>query len=406
MADTLDHSIEPQETVGRACVGLSTGLLVAGAIGLGLTVAIELLFGTGAKGFFHRYLVAFAFCMTITLGSLFFVLIQHLTKAGWSASVRRIAEIYTLGTIPLAVLFLPILVSILLGSHALYEWNDVEHVKTDALLLGKSGYLNAGFFSVRAVIYFLVWIGLARLFVYTSVRQDVVGSPDLTSRMEAWSAPGTLAFSLTASFAAFDWLMSLAPHWYSTIFGVYVFAGCLVACFATMAITVLWLKSKGFLKTAVNVEHQHDLGKLLFAFTCFWAYIAFSQYFLIWYANIPEETVWYKARLSAWKPVSGFLAIGHFILPFIFFMSRHIKRNSYLLGFWAVWGLLMHWLDLYWIVMPQMSSEALTFSLSDVTVLVGVVGIWGGTIGLLARDMSVLAVSDPRLPEALAFKNL
>jgi hypothetical protein len=406
MADTLDHINESQETVGKACGGLSSILLIAGAIGLGLTVAIELLFGTGAKGFFHRYLVAFAFCMTITLGCLFFVLIQHLTKAGWSASVRRIAEIYSLGAIPLAVLFLPVLVSILLGSHALYEWNDTEHVKTDPLLLGKSGYLNAGFFSVRAVIYFLVWIGLARLFVYTSVRQDLVGSPDLTSRMEAWSAPGTLAFSLTASFAAFDWLMSLAPHWYSTIFGVYVFAGCLVGCFATMALTVLWLKGRGFLQTVVNVEHQHDLGKLLFAFTCFWAYIAFSQYFLIWYANIPEETVWYKARLSAWKPVSGFLAIGHFILPFIFFMSRHIKRNSYLLGFWAAWGLFMHWVDLYWMVMPQMSSEALTFSLSDLTVLVGVVGIWGGAIGLLAKDMSVLAVSDPRLPEALAFKNV
>ena len=333
MSHSETTSPDTPETLGRLG-NYAPGLLAAGVLGIGLTAAIEFMSERGSAGFFHRYLFAFCVCLTISLGSLFFVLVQHLTKAGWSASVRRIAEILSLGNLPLAVLFLPILVSVLMGSHALYEWNDPEAVKHSSLLAGKSGYLNAGFFAVRAVVYFAVWILLTRLFVGTSIRQDVIGSPDLTSQMEGLSAPGTLAFSLTSSFAAIDWLMSLAPEWFSTIFGVYIFAGCLVSCFATMSLVVLWLKSRGFLAKAVTVEHQHDLGKLLFAFTCFWAYIAFSQYFLIWYANIPEETVWFKWRLTpAWTPVSVFLALGHFVLPFVFFMSRHIKRNGYLLAF-------------------------------------------------------------------------
>jgi len=406
MSDSETTSPDSPETLGRLG-NCAPGLLVAGVIGIGLTAAIEFMSERGSAGFFHRYLFAFSVCLTISLGSLFFVLVQHLTKAGWSASVRRIAEILSLGTVPLAVLFLPILLSVLMGSHALFEWNDPEAVEHSSLLAGKSGYLNAGFFAMRAVVYFAVWILLTRLFVGTSLRQDVIGSPDLTSQMEGWSAPGTLAFSLTSSFAAIDWLMSLAPEWFSTIFGVYIFAGSLVSCFATMSLMVLWLKSRGFMAKAVTVEHQHDLGKLLFAFTCFWAYIAFSQYFLIWYANIPEETVWYKWRLTpAWAPVSVFLAVGHFVLPFVFFMSRHIKRNSYLLAFWAIWILTMHCVDLYWVIMPQLSSETLTLSISDLTALVGVFGVWSGTIWLLAKDYPVVALSDPRLPEALAFKNL
>lgn len=406
MSESGTTTPETAETLGRLGP-FAPALLVAGLIGIGLTAGIELMSERGMSGFLHRYLFGFSVCLTISLGALFFVLVQHLTKAGWSASVRRIAEILSLGILPLAVLFLPILVTVLMGSHALYEWNDPEAVQHSSILVGKSGYLNSGFFAVRAVVYFAVWILLTRLFVATSVRQDVVGSPHLTSQMEGWSAPGTLAFSLTASFAAIDWLMSLAPEWFSTIFGVYIFAGSLVSCFATMTLIVLWLKSRGYLAKAVTVEHQHDLGKLLFAFTCFWAYIAFSQYFLIWYANIPEETIWYKWRLTpAWLPISVFLALGHFVLPFVFFMSRHIKRNGYLLAFWATWILFMHCVDLYWVIMPQLSSEASPLNISDLTALVGVVGIWLGVIWFLAKDYSVLAVSDPRLPEALAFKNL
>lgn len=399
------------ETLGAIAPGAGPLLLGVGVVGLGLTVAVESLFGHGMVGLAHRYLVGFEFLLTITLGALFFVLVQHLTKAGWSASVRRVAEILSLGIIPLAVLFLPILLSVVMGSHALYEWNDHDLVEKDHLLQGKSGYLNAGFFALRAVVYFTVWLLLVRLFVSTSFQQDEVASPHLTSRMEGWSAPGTLAFSLTASFAAFDWLMSLAPHWFSTIFGVYVFAGGLVGSFATMTLMTLWLQSKGCLKTVVNVEHRHDLGKLLFAFNCFWAYIAFSQYFLIWYANIPEETFWFKDRMTpGWKFVSGALAVLHFVIPFIFFMSRHIKRNLTLLMFWSGWLLAMHWLDVYWLIMPQLTvhlkTDGPTFNLSDLTCVVGMVGIWLGSIWTLAKNRSVLAVADPRLPEALAFKNI
>ena len=217
-----------------------------------------------------------------------------------------------------------------------------------------------------------------------------------------------MAFAITATFAAFDWLMSLDPHWFSTIYGVYFFSGCMVGFFCP-------LNLGGYRSSATGVPPRVDHDRTIIttsestcsAFVFFWGYIAFSQYLLIWYANIPEETGWYLVRQNGgWQWVSLALLFGHFIVPFIGLMSRGVRRNKTALACWAVFVLLMHWLDLYWLVMPQLSAEGLPFGVMDVFCFVGFVCIYGGTCLAIAARHSLLPVKDPRLPESLAFHNI
>jgi len=237
----------------------------------------------------------------------------------------------------LAVLFLPIFVPLLLEKSSLYVWADPSVVADDEALHQKVAYyLNPGFFAVRAVLYFVVWIGLARFFLRRSITQDESGDPALTQRMERGSPAALLLFALTVTFASFDWLMSLEPKWFSTIFGVYYFSGAAVGFLAAIILLVMLLQATGRLTSSVTVEHYHDLGKLLFGFVVFWGYIAFSQYMLIWYANIPEESVWYLARQQgSWKWVSLVLLFGHLLIPFFGLLPREAKRRKLSLGFWA-----------------------------------------------------------------------
>ncbi len=377
----------------------------------------------GLAGMFRSYLVAYAFCLTLALGGLFFVMLQHLTRAGWSVVVRRIAE-NVAGTMPLmGLLFLPLLVPILAGMPELYPWSvgaaalEAQH---DELTLAKVGYLNTTFFIVRWATYFLIWIGLARFFVGRSLEQDTSGDPQLTSRMQAWSAPGMLLYALTQSFASIDLIKSLEPHWFSTMFGVYFFAGSALGFFCLLALLMGLLQSAGRLTQSINREHYHDVGKLMFAFVVFWTYIAFSQYMLIWYAALPEETIWYFARQGdAWSiGLSLFLLGGHFILPFLTMISRVPKRTPRLLLIAAGWVLFMHWFDIFWQIKPrvhpalhdgQSAMQQLAFSsgalLCDAAMLIGVGGLFFGAIVRRMGRAALLPQRDPRLGESLAFQN-
>jgi hypothetical protein len=201
--------------------------------------------------------------------------------------------------------------------------------------------------------------------------------------------------------------MSLDPHWYSTIFGVYSFSRSLLAGFALLALAAVMLRRSGLLPSMVTAEHLHDLGKLLFAFTAFWAYIAFSQYFLIWYGNIPEETAWFHERLSGrWEWVSVLLAVGHFALPFLFLLSRRTKRNPLTLAAAATWLLLMHLVDVYWLVLPSLHGVSRQPALADAGALLAVGGAWLAVLGSLLRRKPLVPVGDPRLAESLAFENV
>jgi hypothetical protein len=216
-----------------------------------------------------------------------------------------------------------------------------------------------------------------------------------------------MAFAVTVCFAAFDWLMSLDPHWYSTIFGVYFFSGCAVGVTALLVVLVSLAQRRGGLDRAVTVEHYHDLGKLLFTFVFFWGYIAFSQYMLIWYANIPEETRWLVVREShGWQWVGVLLLFGHLLVPFLGLLSRHVRRSRAALTGWAVFLLVMHWVDLYWLVMPTFQEEYLPFGLADVLCLIGLGSLYLAAVVHVAADHSLVPLRDPRLDESLVFHNV
>ena len=375
-------------------IGLAVGVIAA---------AVSALLAAGNETqLYYSWLVAFLFFLSIGLGSLFFVLIHHASKAGWGIVVRRLAECTAACLPALLLLFVPVY----LGRADLYHWTDAEAVAHDHVLQNKVAYLNVGGFVVRALVYFALWSFLALLFLRLSRRQDATADERLSRQMIRWSGPAILIFALTLTFASFDWIMSLDPHWYSTIFGVYFFAGSVVACFAFLSVITLTLQQAGCLRDVLTQEHFHDLGKLLFAFTVFWAYIAFSQFLLIWYGNLPEETSFFFGRLQGgWLAVSRLLAVGHFVIPFFFLMPRSVKRRRPLLLAGAAWMLLMHWLDLYWLVMPNLHGEGPRFSLLDLTCMLAVGGLFLAVLGTLLRSGALVPIRDPRLLESLSFEN-
>ncbi|MFQ5790619.1 MAG: hypothetical protein ACE5JI_09115 [Acidobacteriota bacterium] len=382
--------------------GLSRTTIITFGVGIAGLVASYLLGRPESDQFWQSYLVSSLFFLSLGLGGLFFVLLQFVTRAGWSVVVRRQAE-HVMGTVPLlALLFLPLGTALT----ALYPWAGSDASTVDRLLLHRRPYLNVDFFSLRSLAYLLGWSALAWWFRRQSLRQDDTQDIAITRRLQTASAPAMLFFGLTVTFASFDWIMALDPHWYSTILGVYFFAGSAVAILAFLIIEVLWLQTAGLLLNIVSYEHFHDLGKLLFGFVAFWAYIAFSQFMLIWYGNIPEETSWYAHRLQhGWTTVSWGLAVGHFVLPFFFLLPRDVKRKRATLLIGAFWLLAMHYLDLYWLVMPNFHLDGFAPHLLDITTLAGVGGVFLGTLTVLLRRSALVPLGDPRLLESLSFEN-
>lgn len=372
----------------------------------GIVAAAGLVLGAAGymadrERFAVSYLVGFLWVLTVALGALFFIIVQHLTRAGWSVAARRPMEWVASSLPACGVLFLPIVV---FAPQLFHVW--MSPAPGDHLIHGKHGYLNPTFFYIRAAFYFAVWIGSAYFFAKKSADQDKSGDPKLTESMQKVSAPAVLLFGITITFAAFDWIMSLDGYWYSTIFGVYVFAGAFVGGLAALALITVRMQRSGVAGKASTVEHMHDVGKLLFAFTIFWAYIAFAQFILIWYANIPEETVFYRERwVNGWSVVSLALLFGHFVIPFVGLLSRHPKRNPTTLGFFAVLMLVMHYVDLYWLVVPNFAEHP-TLSWVDLGGLLLPLGVAGVAAAMAAQKTAAYPLKDPRLPESLRVENL
>lgn len=385
------------EAAGKKAVTTAGAVLVLGAV-LGAAALMS-----DPERFAYSYLTGFVWVATIGLGALFFIIVQHLTKAGWSVIPRRAME-WVSGILPVtAVLFLPIVAF----AHTLYHhWMSAESQKNH-LIHGKAAYLNPGFFYGRAVVFFAVWAGLSYWYWTNSRKQDESGDPKLTVKMQNMSPPAILLFALSLTFAAFDWIMSLDPHWYSTIYGIYVFAGAATSSLSVLALLALALEKKGRLLGILTVEHRHDIGKLLFGFIVFWAYIAFSQFILIWYANIPEETIFYKHRWEgSWSIVSLLLLSGHFIVPFIALLARRAKRSPQMLGAVAVLMLAMHYVDMYWLVMPNLDHHGAHPSWIDLAGLLGPAGAGALMVALRARQSPLYPFRDPRLAESLKLENL
>jgi hypothetical protein len=377
--------------------------LISGICVLIGAILCAVLGASAPKQFFFSWLVSFLFFLSLALGALFFVLIQYASQGGWGVVLRRIGET-TFAIIPLmAVLFLPLL----FGLQHLYPWSVPGAAERDALLEWKKPFLNVPFFLIRAAVYFIVWSFIALLYYRGSRSQDVTGDPAVSARLRRFSGPAIIVLALTQTLASVDWIMSLTPHWYSTMFGVYFFAGSFVGFIALLSVVAVAMRSAGLLETIISAEHLHDVGKFLFAFTAFWAYIAFSQFFLIWYGNLPEETIWFKARIEgSWKAVSILLMAGHFGAPFLYLMGRAVKRRGWTLALGGAWILAMHFIDIYWQVMPTLHPEGVRLTVLDVAAFITVGGCFVGAATWLMRRQALVPMRDPRLAESLAFENM
>jgi hypothetical protein len=348
--------------------------------------------------FYYSYLTAFAYWTTLTLGALFFTMLHHVTGAKWSVVLRRGAEALSMSLPWLFIFFLPIIA----GIHPLYHWSHADAVAHDPILEAKASYLNTTFFIIRGIMYFGIWSALALLLNKHSLAQDQDGDEAHTVRLRQVSAVGIVLFALTVTFAAFDWLMSLDPHWYSTIFGVFLFVSGFLVATACLTVFYVFFRKQGILADTVGIRHIQDLGRLLFAFTVFWAYIGGSQYFLIWYANIPEETVFYLHRWEGgWKLVSLLIIILHFLVPFAALTFFASKRNTRVLGVVAGLLMAMHYVNIYWLVIPTIAATDAMFSWIDLATLVGMGGILMWLFLERFRRNPVIPLHDPDLPESI-----
>jgi hypothetical protein len=380
--------------------------MTVGIVCLGAAVVWGVMLGDDLRRFMHSYLLAFTYFLSFALGGLFFVLIQHLTSSTALVVQRRLAEILTAAFPMLFVLSLGIIIPLWIGNKSLYLWSDPDVVHGDHVLEAKAGYLNAPFFAIRMLIYFTVWMVLSRYFLKRSVEQDTSGDPALSARMKKVAGPATVLYAVTTAWAGFDLLMSLTPHWFSTIFGVYYFAGCAISVYALLAIMSFVLQKSGRLTKSITVEHYHDDGKMANAFTLFWAYIGFSQFMLIWVANIPEETFFFRPRMfTEWKWISIALIVLHFCVPFVGMMSRHVKRNPPLLALWCMYMLGVHLFDLYWIVMPAFSPEKIVVHPIDLLCVAGIGGLFLFGALSVAGSARLMPVRDPHIAESLHFIN-
>ncbi len=394
--------------------GIAGIALLMSALGLALATH------DGVRQFLHAYLLNFVFVLSISLGALVFVLLHHVTSAGWSVLVRRISEILAANVTTCALLAIPILLAAAFGHGALYEWTSREYLAVHPQIAQRWFYPNLSWFLLRLAVCFAAWIGIAVWFLRRSVEQDRTGDPNLSARMKRFSAPALVITGFAIAFAAFDLLMSLDPTWISTIFGVYYFAGGMVGFFAVLILLIALLQRRGALTNEINREHYHDLGKYLFAFLFFGGYIAFSQYMLIWYGNIPEETAWFVRRgastasvdFSGWSYIALLILLGHLLIPFAALLSRFGKRRTGLLCALAGWLLITHWFDLFWLVAPEYqpshSSAGLSGSmwLLSLLCLGGIGGLYICGAARLAASLSLVPLRDPRLDESIQFQNL
>ncbi len=395
---------EPVELKLRPYAGGRAFMTRAGivaAAGLGLTLVGGLL---DPRRALYAYLVAFVYWIGIAIGALVLLGAFHASSARWPVVLRRFVE-----TVPATLpLFVVLFVPIALGMKHLFVWVgppaglDAELARAIAQ---KRPYLNVGFFLARAGFYFVCWIVVAHLLRAWSLRQDVAGGATLTRWQRRLGAGSLPLLALTMTFAAFDWMMSLDPRFYSTIFGVYWFAGSFVGAFAVVILGAALTRGDpaGFGRY-MSAEHFHALGKFLLAFVAFWAYVAFSQFMLIWIANVPDEVPWYVLRINGgWLWVGAFLAVFHFVVPFFLLLSRDLKRNPRTLSYLAGWMLLVHWIDVYWLIMPHLSHDGPRPSLWDLTAFVGVGGAAVAYTVFRMRGALTVPVGDPYIEDSLRY---
>jgi hypothetical protein len=377
---------------------LNTGFAL---LGVGLVFGI-IAFIIDSQRASYSYLTSFMFLISLGVGSLFLVSLEYLAGAVWSTPFRRISEFFS-GIIPyLIILAIPLFFTL----HDIFHWTNSGVVETDAVLKGKEAYLNIPFFIVRVILIFAVWTLFYFLITKRSRKQDETGDQGLTRTNIKLSTAFIFIFAFSITMASVDWMMSLEPHWFSTIFGVYYFSGTVWCALAALTLTAVLLKEKGFLLPGLKNDHYYSLGTMLFAFTAFWGYIAFSQYMLIWYADLPEETTWFFHRWEGgWIYASILLIIVHFIVPFFALLSFPAKTNPKRLKFVSIWVLFAHFFDLYWLIMPGMiqAGRPYSFSWMDLVFPVAVVGFVMIIFWKMTSKYNLVPIKDPKLQRGLDY---
>lgn len=383
-----DFQVPPQiDSLQRVALGIGGLGLLATAVG----------FVTNSDQFYRSWLLAFVFVLGFPLGSLALLMVHHLTGGGWGIVIRRSFEAAARTVPVMALLFVPIA----FGLHSLYEWSHAEVVASDAIIAQKVIYLNPQGFLIRAVIYFAIWSFLALALARLSARQD---TEDVHfSRFENIAGPGLLVYALTLTFASVDWIMSLDPHWFSTLFGLWIMVGQALTALA-FTITIAFLVSRdGRMAKAITTDKFHDYGTLLFAFIMLWAYLSYSQFLIVWSANLPEEIPYYLQRLGGgWSVVTLVVILGHFVLPWTLLLFRPTKRASQRLVAVAAFMLVMRFVDTFWLVAPWVNHGGFGIHWIDVAAVLGMLGLWIGLFCHNLRSRALVPVGDPYLEEALA----
>jgi hypothetical protein len=358
--------------------------------------------GGGVDQFFRSYLVGYIFWVGVTVGCLGLLMLQHLTGGAWGISIRRVLEAGTRVLPLMLLLFLPIAI---FGLSHLYEWmhiNDITEPAVRKILEKKRPYLNPMFFLIRTALYFAIWMGLMFLLNKWSAEQDRTAERQYSRKMQNLSGPGIILFVLTVTFASVDWVMSLNPEWFSTIYGLLYVAGWVLSAFSFVIAVMVYLATRKPLEGIVQAPHFHDLGKLLLAFVMLWAYFSFSQFLIIWSGNIPEETKWYLHRLrGGWGWVGIGLVILHFALPFVLLLSRDLKRNARRLATIALLIFVMRMIDVYWLVAPEFNRAHFRFSWMDIAAPIALGGLWLAFFIWQLRLRPLLPFNDPNFEEAV-----
>ena len=373
--------------------------LIVGIAGLALS-ALWAFFN--AEQFFRSYLVAYVFWIGIVLGCLAILMVQHMSGGAWGLVIRRVLEAATRTFLPMALLFIPLAV----GLKSIYIWADPDAAAGNAtltkLLEHKEPYLNIWFFLGRVVFYFVVWISVTYFLNKWSLEQDRTGDRRITRKMQVLSGPGLVLYGLTVTFASIDWVMSLEPEWFSTIFGILFMGGQGVAAMAFIIAMLVLLKNRKPFSEIIAPRHFHDLGKLLLAFIMLWAYFNFSQFLIIWSGNLPEEIPWYIRRLQGpFKWIGLILVIFHFALPFLMLLSRNLKRDGRRLAALAIVVIIFRLVDIYWLIAPEFHHGQFHLHLLDIIAPIGLGGVWLWLFFQQLKKRPLLPVGDPDLEGAI-----
>jgi hypothetical protein len=382
---------------------LQSGGIVVG--GVALLVAI---FGAmkSPADFYHSYIFSYMLILGLTVGSLGLLMLQHLTGGIWGIVIRRPLEAASRNLWLMLILFIPIVMGmkyLYSGNESETGWLNAPKEGEHALTSWQQGYLTPGGFLTRAVIYFVIWIGLMLVFNNWSKQQDQESSGEgLKQRLKTLAAPGVILYILAMTFAAIDWVMSLSPRWASTIYGFLFVAGQAISAMALMIAVIVLLAGSEPFHEIIKKRHLHDLAKLLFAFNMLWAYFAFSQLLIIWSGNQPEEITFYRSRLNGqWGVVAVIVLLFSFAIPFLLLLSRDVKRTASVVSKIAVWMIFMRLVDLYWMTRPEFTSRAVPTWL-DIVVPIALIGLWLGFFARNLKQRPLLPLGDPNLSEALA----